>query len=266
MFRKLLLAIGLLFGLIANSYAAIVPTACGTIAATTGATLVLNSAGTVPVDIPAGSIIVIGIQDLSASGAPGGGVVDSAGNSYTNITSALLNGAAANGFISAYYSTTGTAVALTGAGTITYTRGGGSNTRLSISCIYITGGAASLPLDTAVTASATGTAGTITVTSGTPAVSGELFLGLFGNSNANVFTQDTGNGWTSTGGFTAISAAANARFAGGNQVNAGSGTKVYAPTIATANGLWAVGVVGFKPLSGGGAATYRFKSLLGVGQ
>lgn len=261
MFRKFLLAIGLLFGLIANSYAAIAINTCGVSTNVNATTTVLNSASTGAADIPANAIILISSGDIATTGSPGGGTVDSSSNTYTNITSSFLNGAAANGFMTLYYSTTGNAVALTGAGTITYTHGASS--RSATNCVYITGAATSSPLDTAITATSNGSTGTVTVTSGTPGQTGNLYVGIFVNNNTNTFNQDTVNGWSSTGGPLQSLGNTAIRAIGGNQT--GSGVKTFAPTINTSNGLWAIAVIGFKPLAAA-SATYRFKSLLGVGQ
>jgi hypothetical protein len=101
------------------------------------------------------------------------------------------------------------------------------------------------PLDSSVTVYTIAGAPNPTLTSGTPTISGELFVGIVGDlpGGAPAFVQDTAHGWVTpptqsvTSVFTGIY--------GGTQVNAGTGTITYAPATSV-NGC-AMWILGFKP-------------------
>ena len=203
-----------------------------------------SASGSVAVTVGAACAIgdtVFVIANSDGTNVPG--VTDSGSNTWTQIGSTLnLNGSSANGNATLWYSVLTTGLT-SGVSTITNTTSGAGSTQLN--CSKITGLSAA-PLDTAVTATATGTGASPTVTSGTPAQSGECFVAGVSYRTSATFTQDTGNGWaappnlgpTGTSGPT-IS------IGGGSQLNSGSGTKTFAPTIGAVT--YAIYVVGFKP-------------------
>lgn len=191
--------------------------------------------------ITVGSLVVVGASDRSTTVI--GTVTDSGGNTYTAIISKNFNAAAANGVAGLFYSVLATGLTTAGPSTITYTMGAAN--KIAGMAILSATGNSTAPLDSAVTAFATGASSTPTVTSGTPAVSGELFVGFAGrNSGVTPITEDAGNGWaTPLSTFANISGVGGI---GGNQVNGGTGTLIYAPTFP--NSQWADFVVGFQPL------------------
>jgi hypothetical protein len=207
-----------------------------------------TAAITVPAGgIPAGALIVVAVTE-NATIAAGGSIADSSGtNSYSQITSAAN---ATQGFGAIWYAAN--VAALVSGNTITYTRAS-SLLDCSISAFYATGILTTSPVDTGVTASAgPASSSSPSITSGIPAVSGELFVAMVSNnsvvSNVNVtFTQDTTHGWAVP--FTesiATGASSYAMLDGGNQVNAGSSAKIFNPTLSGAKSV-AIMVVGFKP-------------------
>jgi hypothetical protein len=183
------------------------------------------------VTVPAGSLIIVEVID--ASSTIGGSVSDGV-NTYTASGGVFLNNVSTNGFMRTWFAPN----ASLSAGTITYTLQ--ATTAASISAIYSSNIITSSPLDSAVTATAFGSSTTPTVTSGTPASTGELFVAGIGEGGST-FTQDSGHGWTSP-----PNVDSNNNVAGGKQVNAGTGTKIFAPTLG-ASTTWAVNVLGFKP-------------------
>jgi hypothetical protein len=121
--------------------------------------------------VPAGSLIFVAATDLATTA--GGSVVDTAGNTYTLISSVARNGAGANGFVRTYYAKNSTALA--SGNSITLTKVDGT-ARGAMTALYATGMNTSAPLDLAVTA--TGSSAAPSVASGAPAVAGELFIGV----------------------------------------------------------------------------------------
>ena len=200
----------------------------GTLTATVGAT------------VPAGTVVFAFVFDLYNSSASSS-VKDSAGNcsnAYSLLGPAGVD-AGANGYTYIFYCliTTG----LTSASTITYTSsagGTGHDNGLGLSTAYASGLAASSPNDSATTATAGAFSTSASVTSGTPGVSGELFICLMGTNNgAGTFSLPSG--WT-----------ALSDVGGGNVnpfwiVNAGSSPKTCAST-STSN-WWAAMIGSFKP-------------------
>lgn len=200
------------------------------------------------------------IANSDGNGAPV--VTDSKGNTWTKIGSAVgLNGVILNGEMTLWYSVL-TSALVSGTDTITDTATGAGST--DINAVKITG-LSSTPLDTAVTNTATGTGTNPSVTSGTPTASGECFIAVVSYRNdAGTFTQDTTNGWAAPPNSLFGSAGPTIGSSGGNQVNAGTGTKTFAPTIS--NTSWAAAIVGFKapsspPTAFGGGT----RLLMGVG-
>lgn len=193
--------------------------------------------------VPAGTLIVVAVCERSASGTSGT-VADSAGNTYTSIVAANLNASAALGRGTLFY--VNNATALVNGDTVTYTKNA-SGVACAMSVCYATGIDKTSPLDTSVTASATASTTTPTVTSGTPVVAGELFIGalLFTSGSPQTFSQ--GSGFTTPPDeVMSGTLGSDARVDGGNLINSGTGTETYAPTLTLARSL-AIFIVGFKP-------------------
>ncbi len=201
----------------------------GTNANLSGTTVAISNA-----NAKAGSLIVVACAETNTTGVIGT-LADSAGHTYTAVSTIHPNGSNANGSVSIFYCPN--CLALSG-GTITYTRNT-SGDKASISAFYWTGAATVSPLDTAVTASASGTSATPSVTSGTPTQTNELFVGLCVDNNTVGFTQAAG--WTtpfnSAGGIIIIN--------GAHRTNSALATLTYAPTFPVSV-TWCLQVVGFK--------------------
>jgi hypothetical protein len=184
--------------------------------------------------VPGGSKIVVGTGTF-ANSASDGSVADSASNSYGSIIRRNYNNTQSSGHLIAWK--VDSATALVQNNTITYTSPASAN--ISISACYVTGAG---DLDTNVTAGATGSGTTVSVTSGTPSEAGELFIGIAGAGGNAAPSQDTGNGWASPPNSVGNS---GPLVIGGNQVNSGTGTKTYAPTLDKSQN-WAAVVFAFK--------------------
>ena len=238
--RKFLLALGIILGLLPlPAFAAISVTTLGTHAASTATT---NSVTIGVGGVPTGALVVVEVLDYTSAGSPVLGTVgDTKGNSYTSITSGNPN-SNTQSVAAIFYAWNITALVNTNV--ITYTTNASATDFLEISVFYATGiQTSSTPLDTSVTASAVSNSASPTVTSGTPGVAGELFAAALAANIASDFTQDTGNGWAAP--FDTGNGAPGISVNGGNQVNAGSGTKVFSPTMSNGDESW-LAVVGFK--------------------
>jgi hypothetical protein len=97
-------------------------------------------------------------------------------------------------------------------------------------------------LDTAVTATNTGTNSTPTVTSGTASMRGNLYFGICANDSSRTFTQDAGNGWASPPSDTGVNNAIN--LAGGNKTSTGITAQTFAPTLSGST-PWNVAIFAF---------------------
>lgn len=161
-------------------------------------TCVSGSSASIPVkvNIPAGSLIIVD----SFTQAPTDGTVswsDTKGNTYHFITGVSPNGDVANGFEVWAYATN--IIALTPSDSITQTDPAGSvECPFASYSTYIHGVAS--PLDTAVTATASGAANsTQTVTSGVPTQTNELIYCSIGTpGNLGTATRPPA-GWTQFG-------------------------------------------------------------------
>lgn len=200
---------------------------------TSGTTVALTG-----VNVPAGSLLVIEVFEFPASSNSTPGTVSDGVNTYTLLTSVLVGGSSANGPLAMFYAPN----ASLSSGTITYTKHQSSALFTSISAFYAAGMALTSPVDGAVTVTGSGTSNSPSTTSGTPGVSGELFVSAFEvNGTSPTFTQDSGNGWAApfTEDPTGI-------MAGGSQVNAGTGTKTYHPTTSGTSMVTGTIIAGFK--------------------
>lgn len=129
----------------------------------------------------------------------------------------------------------------------------------------VTGGATSSIEDTNAQGSNDGAATTTpTVTSGTPAVSGDLFFAVYmaPNANTNTYTEDAGNGWTNCMLKAGANSGSSITTSAGYQVNAGTGTLTHAPT--TSNNVYSQVVTAFKVASGV-VVSHKLLSSVGVG-
>lgn len=204
----------------------------------TGATV----AATVPGGgVPSGSIIVVVVGEQNNT--VGGSLADSKGNTYTPIVS-LQSGIT---FISAYYAKN--SIALVSGDIITFTKRTG-NDQAVISACYITGGDTIAPLDTAITASASGVGTSPSVTGGTPGAT-DLQMGATLGQAAlatDSFTQDTTNGWASPPNVATDTVVGKGTITitlgGGNQVSAA--VKTFAPSFSTSS-VWQAIIFGFVP-------------------
>lgn len=204
-----------------------------------GATLALTG-----VAVPSGAAIVVFVSEGNNINYTGGTVADDAGNTYTLVSALKNNAQASVGGGSLFYAKN--ASALTAGQNITYTKQGANAT--IITALYATGIDPTAPLDTSVTATATGSSSTPSVTSGTPGEAGELFVGAlcWQDTVAGTYAVDSGNGWAvPMAGVKSASGTQKAAGGGGNQVNAGTGTIAFAPTTG-ANNRWAIWVIGLK--------------------
>lgn len=188
--------------------------------------------------VPAGSLICVAVDERATVGNPS--CADAATNTYTRILSEV---ATSRGQLDLFYAWN--ASALTAGQTITVTKAG--NDAIAVSAFYATGiQTSSDPHDSAVDAVATGSTTTPSVTSGTPSASGDLFVALLAQTNTSTFTQDTTHGWLSPPPIEANPGGTSpAQLDGGTQINSGTGTITFAPTITSAT-QWAIGVTAFK--------------------
>lgn len=192
-------------------------------------------------DIAVGSLVVVCIFDRS-TGAPGS-LADSKGNSYSLINSVSPAGTAANGLALCYYSVLATALTNAGADSITYTKGVGGTVNAGMSVVAASNPVGAPILDTAVNATANGTGTATAITSGVPVVAGELFFEWIGSNGLEAWTLDTAHGWAVPPASFSVTSCAGC---GGNQVNAGTGTKTGGPTLGTSR-AWGLMTFGFNP-------------------
>lgn len=214
-----------------------------------------SSAGgtaTVGIAVPAGGVptgALICVASNETSSATAAGSVADTKNTYSTATS---GGNASNlAFGGMYYAAN--ASALTSSNTLTYTKNNSSNTGVC-SAFYATGVLTTSPLDTAVTAAgSTGATTSPTVTSGTPSLSGELFVAICAYRSSSGFTEDTTHNWATP--FNQINVTVT-NLGGGNQVNAAATALTFNPTIG-ASVSCAIMVVAFKPAATASAAVSR---------
>jgi hypothetical protein len=210
---------------------------------TAGATLTLALTS-----IPAGAAIILGAGEYNTQVV--GTLSDGTNGAYTN---AKTQSNAAPSVLNLFYFLNSAAFT----GTATFTKGlSGSNA--TIQGVYATGIATASALDAAVTAGASSASANppvINLASGTPGVSGELFVGISGgqtNGTVSTWTPDTGNGWNTPAPFAMFQSQVNSNAAhwqaGGYQVNAGSAAKTFHPTLTAGNGARTADtiIVGFK--------------------
>src|SRR5215472_62927 len=205
--------------------------------------------------VPAGATIIVAVRESTTTTNPtSGSVTDSAGNSYT-LSGAVVNTAGRTGI---WYCQN--CLTIASAGTITYTKTGATTDPTVICAGYITGIGA---YDSAVFASNVSNSNvtTLTVTSGTPSVAGELFVAFMGvQVSETTITNDLY--WASSPFDAAVSTTPCP--IGGFRLNAGNGTLTYAPSWGT-TGTCAGAVIGFQPAGAAVVAANSNLPMMGVG-
>lgn len=187
---------------------------------------------TVGTTIAIGTEVVVCLNTGAASVST---CADSQSNTYTLVKSQANNNDPNNQGVGGVYHSTLT-TALGAADTITITDG--ASVRKVMSVFSITGAGA---IDTGVTAAAFGASSTPSVTSGVPAVSNELFIGVITQSNTRGIVQP--GSWTtppnqeSSGG----------SVGGGNLVNTGTSAETYNPTLSGGAADWAAIIFAYEP-------------------
>lgn len=219
---------------------------------TTGATLTATYTGS----NVTGVLVFVAVTEMSAT--VGGSLADTRGNAYTEIQNAFLNNSTTQGFCDTYYAKN---ASLNTNDVITFTKQT-SGDKAAISACYVTGADTSAPLDTAVTAKATGSSTTPSVTGGTAGISGELNIGIVAISTqtgtTSGFAQATG--WAAPPNSAESATTGFDDLDGGNQVNSGTAGLTYNPTCSTHP--WACFICAFKAAA---AAVQQRLMLMGCG-
>jgi hypothetical protein len=190
-------------------------------------------------NIPAGSLIVVQVNEATSQGGSPGTLSDSAGNVYTLANHQSPNNAASNGCASVWYVLS--CKALTTVQTITYAKH--SNGVAAVICAMAATYVGTLSLDQNVTPTS-GNSASPSIISGVPAKTGELWFGFLGISprvSSDTFTQPTG--WTVGPDLIASSGSTNGQ-GGGYLVSIDSAAKVYNPVIS--GRFWAAFLLSFK--------------------
>lgn len=209
-------------------------TTIGTNNGSSGATLAV----TVPAGgVSAGSIVVVVAAELTNTATPAATVADTATNSYS--VKATANSASSSGFLQLFAAEN--VSSLSAGNTITYTKNTSGN-QTSMSAVYVRNTAAAPAFDGTVTATGFGTSATPSITSGTPAVAGELLIAAAADSAVS-WTQDTTHGWAAPPDPVT---AGNPLIIGGSQILAGASATIWAPTPAMSVAYQML-VVGIKP-------------------
>lgn len=204
-----------------------------------GATLTLGS-----VNVPAGALIVACVFD--GGGTPSGTgstCADGTNGSYTGVLPTYVGNSSSNEYyIKLFYFANSAALS---SATITYTPTSTGN-YVTLSALYATGILKVSPYDSGVAAALGSSGGISSLTSGAPAVSGELFIGFAGS--LGTASQGSAPWATPPDGNVSFSAI------GANQINSGSGALTYDPAL---NNAWAILIAGFKPIVVPGAPPRR---------
>ena len=190
-------------------------------------------------NIPAGSLIVVQVNEATSQGGSPGTLSDSAGNVYVLANHKSPNNVAANGCASVWYVLS--CKALTTLQTITYSKH--SNGVAAVICAMSATYIGTLSLDQNVTPTS-GSGTSPSIISGVPAKTGELWFGFLGISprvSSDTFTQPTG--WTVGPDLIASSGSTNGQ-GGGYLVSIDSAAKVYNPVIS--GRFWAAFLLSFK--------------------
>lgn len=202
-----------------------------------------SSSVTLSITVPAGALIVVGVSE---DGSTIGTLADVNNGSYTGIFGGIKNSTVSGrGLGELFYFQNSRGLS---AGTLTYTKQNNTNDA-TITALYATGIATTSALDTAVTAykQSVSQAAAASVASGTPTQTGDLFVGFlsWASAAARTFTEDTGHGWTATGGLDVNTTLLTAQIGGGNHI-ASTSSITFAPSLSNVAYNTAF-VVGFKP-------------------
>jgi hypothetical protein len=199
------------------------------------------------VTIPSGDLGVAAVYEDSATAC---GSLSDGTHSYTAAVQ-NNNSGSAGGFtcIFYFYYTSGISSA-----TLTYTLNNTSSFT-TFTAFYASGSSAT-PYDSA----ALGTGANGSVTSGTPSVSGELFVAIVAATTTNItFTQ--ASGWSAPPNSVTINS--TDLIAGGTLVNSGTSTKTFAPTLGGSSPQSNLFILGFEPPAS--ASTTFNRNLMGIG-
>ena len=219
-----------------SSYTNVSVVDLGTSTNTTGATLTLTS-----VTVPAGALICVLVTEAVSSSA--GTLSDGGTNTYSIPTGASIALPSTEGYTMIFRAYN--ASALTNA-TLTYTKQTSGRTA-SMSAFYATGiQTSSDPTDSNVTATASRSSASPSVTSGTPSVQGELIVAGIGwyAASSLTFTQATSFTWGSP--FDTVTTNAAAQQSGGKLINMGISPVTFAPTLSSATNDYGAIILGFK--------------------
>jgi hypothetical protein len=191
------------------------------------------AAATITVSIVANQIspavVVVATWDLGGTPTTGA-VTDTRGNTYTRFLTL--------GGLAVYVSNNSKGILNTNG--IAYTKVDGVSAAEVTACYSVN--TSGFFLDTAVTATNTGTNSTPTVTSGTASMRGNLYFGICANDSSRTFTQDAGNGWASPPSDTGVNNAIN--LAGGTKTSTGIAAQTFAPTLSGSS-PWNVAIFAF---------------------
>jgi hypothetical protein len=195
--KKFLLTLGFLFGLSRSAEAAWALTNAGIVApgAHTGASATVTVTST----IPSGRLIIIPTTGRTNDNSATIAWSDSCGDTFSNHAIFYLN--------SVFFGTVAwvvtTCTLTNGVGTVTVTDNTGTfDSEIGFAVIGTTGGNTASPEDTAGYGSssnypAPGPDTNMSVTSGTPSQTGDLFIGVNINTDQTAtYTEDTGPGWS----------------------------------------------------------------------
>lgn len=195
--------------------------------------------------VPSGSLIVLVSEDTGST-TPGGSVADTAGNSYS--VAASIGSVGAVGSLRIWFAYN--SLALSSGNTIVYTKISAGGSGATISAMYATNILAiSNPNDSGSTATNSGSGTSPTVTSNNLSQNGELMIAVTGwcvtsavCSGSATFTQDSVNGWSIPPNSSIVN---ELGIAGGNQINNGTSSKIFNPSLSSISG-WNAAVTSFK--------------------
>ncbi len=188
--------------------------------------------------VPTGALIVVGASSYNYGVSSFASTPSDTINTFSTVASKKDS----DSFVVTYMFYSANVSALTSSNSITLTAPSGEQCDMGAFCA--TGIAQTSPLDSAVTETAETDTGGLSITSGTPSVSGEMFAVVCGSYyNSGTFTQDTGHGWSTPFSYTNGSYGG---LAGGYEINTGTGTIKWAPSFSTRCYQSAV-MAGFKP-------------------
>jgi hypothetical protein len=163
------------------------------------------------------AVVVVAAWDLGGTPTTGA-VTDTRGNTYTRFLTL--------GGLAVYVSNNSKGILNTNG--IAYSKVDGVSAAEVTACYSVN--TSGFFLDTAVTATNTGTNSTPTVTSGTASMRGNLYFGICANASSRTFTQDAGNGWASPPSDTGVNNAID--LAGGSKTSTGLTAQTFAPTLS----------------------------------